>query len=162
MKENPERIFQSAQWLRDERYEAVLRATHTIAFEFDPLTGRQETSPFISEYIAGNYDGRMLSDVMVEDGVIYPDDLETSLRFREKVMHGGAGEMTLRLLTPSGDYRWYRMSLTPCPSNGHCIYVGILTDVDEETRQKETLRYRAEYDPVSGIFNKSTFFDATQ
>ena len=52
---------------------------HTIAYEFNPETGEEIVSPFIHQYLAGNYDGRLLSQVMVEDQVIHPDDLKKSL-----------------------------------------------------------------------------------
>lgn len=150
------------QWLIDERYQTVLRATHTIAFEYNPATGRQLVSPFINEYVAGNYDGRLLSNVMLEDGVIHPHDISLSLDFREKVKNGTAHEMTLRLLTPDHSYRWFTMCLCPFMEDGSLCYVGTLTDVDEEMRQKEELRYQAEYDSTTGIYNKQTFEARTQ
>ena len=76
------------KWLQDERYQTVLKATHTIAYEYDPHTNKEVVSPFISKFIAGNYDGRLLSDVMIEDNVIHPEDLELLLAFREKFIKG--------------------------------------------------------------------------
>lgn len=145
-----------------EFYETVLNITRTIAFTYDLLTGEQEVFPAIENYIAGNYDGRLLSNVMLEDHVIYPDDIEKALEFRDKIQQGGSGKLTLRLLTPAGIYRWFEMILTPCIRNKREIYAGVYIDVDEETRQREILRYRAEFDPVSGIYNKTTFFEKTQ
>lgn len=150
------------KWLEDERYLTVLRATHTVAFEYDPKTRIQYTSPFIHEYVAGNYDGRLLSEVMLQDGVIHPDDIELSLQFRNNVESGKTGKMTLRLKTPKGDYRWFEMILCSCNMEGESLYVGVLRDVDSEVRQSELLRYRAEYDSISGIYNKHTFFDVTK
>lgn len=148
-------------WLDDPRCQTVLKATSTIAFEFNVKTKKQRLSPFIGKYLAGNYDGRMLSDVMLEDGIIYPDDLKASLQFKEFVIGGQSGELNLRLLTPTGQYRWFRLLLTSCFEIEDGNFIGLLTDIDAETRQRELLRYRAEYDPVSGIFNKTTFFETT-
>lgn len=159
MRQNKENNF---KWLMDERYQTVLKTTKTVAFEYNPATGRQVSSPFISEYICGNYDGRMLSDIMLEDHIIYPDDIFLSLEFREKVKSGAAQEMTLRLLTPDNTYRWFTMRLCPFMDDGSLCYVGTLTDVDAETRQKEALRYQAEYDSTTGIYNKQTFESRTE
>lgn len=150
-----------ARWLENRRYQTVLRATHTIAFEYNIETKNQYVSSAIHEVLAGNYDGRMLSNVMLEDGVIHPEDVANALQFREQVKRGEVGEMTLRLKTVSGGYKWYRMSLVVCEDDPR-VYVGVLADVDEEKRQRDLLRYRAEFDPISGIFNKETFFQKTQ
>lgn len=149
------------KWLRDERYQTVLKATHTVAYEYDPVSCEQFVSPFISKYIAGNYNGRLLSNVMIEDNVIHPEDLETALAFREKVYHGTASTMTLRLRTPAGPYRWFRMCLCPYQDHDSFSYLGTITDIDNEIRQQEALRYRAEYDLTTGIYNKVTFYTVT-
>lgn len=150
------------QWLMDERYQMVLRATNTIAFEYDLKTEEEWHSPFVGEYIAGHYNGRKLSQVMLEDEVIHPEDRPLSLQFLARARKGENGEMTLRLLVPSGGYHWFRMLLTPYGSEAHRRLVGVLYDVDAETRQRNILRYQAEYDPVSGIYNKETFYERTK
>lgn len=150
------------RWLNDERYQTVLKATRTIAFEYNPVTLEQTVSPFISEYIAGNYDSRLLSQVMLEDNIIHPEDIQLSLEFREKVGAGAANEMTLRLRTPEGPYHWFKMCLCAFPDKAPNFYVGTITDVDKEMRQTEALRYRAEYDTTTGIYNKTTFYSVTK
>lgn len=150
------------KWLNDERYQTVLKATRTIAFEYNPVTLEQTVSPFISEYIAGNYDSRLLSQVMLEDDIIHPEDIQLSLDFREKVGAGAANEMTLRLRTPEGPYHWFKMCLCAFPDKAPNFYVGTITDVDKEMRQTEALRYRAEYDTTTGIYNKTTFYSVTK
>lgn len=150
------------RWLNDERYQTVLKATRTIAFEYNPVTLEQTVSPFINEYIAGNYDRRLLSQVMLEDDIIHPEDIQLSLDFREKVGAGAANEMTLRLRTPEGPYHWFKMCLCAFPDKAPNFYVGTITDVDKEMRQTEALRYRAEYDMTTGIYNKTTFYSVTK
>lgn len=153
---------QKYDWLHDQRYQTVLKSTHTIAYEYNPATREQAVSPFISEFIAGNYDGRLLSYVMVEDNIIHPDDLSKSLHFREEVANGTAKEMTLRLRTPEGHYRWFKMCICPYMDENTLYYLGTITDVDKEVRHREALRYRADYDIITGIHNRSAFFSATE
>lgn len=150
------------RWLNNERYQTVLKATRTIAFEYNPVTLEQTVSPFINEYIAGNYDSRLLSQVMLEDDIIHPEDIQLSLDFREKVGAGAANEMTLRLRTPEGPYHWFKMCLCAFPDRAPNFYIGTITDVDKEMRQTEALRYRAEYDTTTGIYNKTTFYSVTK
>lgn len=149
-------------WLEDSSYQTILRETHMIAFEFNARQREQRVSPFISEYISGNYDGRLLSDVMLEDNVIHPKDVEKALRFREQVLAGQFGEMLLRLMTPGGEYRWFRIVITCQKSSENSQgCVGVLEDVDVQMQYWELLRRRAEIDPVSGIYNRETFFEQT-
>lgn len=153
----------SENWLDDSSYQSILRETHMVAFEFDAVTGEQRVSPHIQEFIAGNYDGRLLSDVMLEDGIIYPDDIGKSLVFREQVTAGHFGEMTLRLRTPRGDYRWFRMVMTNKKYGENSnVYVGVLADVDVHMQYQEILRHRAEIDTVSGLYNRETFLEQTE
>lgn len=151
------------KWLDDTSYQAILKATRMIAFEYDVEKKVQRVSPFIGEYIAGNYDGRLLSDVMVEDGVIYPDDVEKSLNFKKEAVEGNIGETVLRLMTPSGNYRWFRLILTNHKKPDGCqMTVGVIEDIHIQMQYQELLRHRAEIDSVSGIYNKDTFFEQTQ
>lgn len=150
-------------WLDDSSYQAILRETHMIAFEFDTVTRKQRVSPYIEKYISGNYDGRLLSDVMLEDNVIHPDDIVKSLAFREQVAAGQLGEMVIRLMTPDGEYRWFRMIMTfPKFGRKAQTLVGVLEDVNPQMQYQELLRRRAEIDPISGLWNRETFFERTQ
>lgn len=153
---------EEGKWLLDKRYQTVLKAIHTIAYEYNPVTKEQTVSPFINEYIAGNYDGRLLSHVMVEDNVIHPEDLSKAVAFRDQLNNASSAEMTLRLRTPCGSFRWFKMCLCPYSGNDSFYYLGTITDVDKEIRYTETLRYRAEYDLTTGIYNKTTFYNATE
>ncbi len=72
MDKNETHCDETYDWLLDRRHQTVLKTMHTIAYEFNPETGEEIVSPFIHQYLAGNYDGRLLSQVMVEDQVIHP------------------------------------------------------------------------------------------
>lgn len=162
MDKNETLLYETNDWLQDRRHQTVLKTMHTIAYEFNPETGEEIVSPFINQYLAGNYDGRLLSHVMVEDQVIHPDDLKKSLDFREAVKKGDADEISIRLRTPEGPYHWFKMKISPYEaSDGSIRYIGTFTNIDNEIHQQEALRYRAEYDLVTGIYNKVTFYTVT-
>ena len=139
-------------WLEESSCQAILRETHVIAFGFHGEQRKLRVSSFINEYVSGNYDGRHIFDVMLEDNVIHPKDMEKTLRFRERVIAGQSGEIMLRLMTPGGKYRWFRV-IVSCQKSGqdYSNYVGILEDAEVLMQYQELLRYRAEIDPVSGI-----------
>lgn len=147
-------------WLADECSQMAMRSIRAVAFQYDLKSHTQYVSPFIKDYIAGNFDDRMLLTVMIDDGVIYLDDIFKALQFREQIVAGGAGSITLRLKTPTGDYHWFSMTVSKSIMNGFLI--GTIVDVDIDVRNTQLLRYRAEYDAVSSIYNKAAFFIMTQ
>lgn len=115
------------------------------------------------DLLAGDYNGRLLSQTMLEDGVIHPSDVEKAIAFRELVIQKKAREMVLRLKTPEGEYRWFRMVMT-CQSirdqKPQCV--GLLLDVDERMQYQEELHRQAEYDPVSGVYHRANFLKRVQ
>lgn len=125
----------SALWIQDKKLESVLRSLRAIVFEFHAKTGKQFASSFISDYLKGNYDGRPLSVVMLEDNVIHPDDINLSLEFRECCRRGETGDMILRLLTIEDEYHWHKMIMTYCPLFGEDVYVGFIMDIHKDVTE---------------------------
>lgn len=149
--------------LNDGVYQVILKASRAIAFIFDLGQKKEFVSPHIGELLAGNYNGRLLSQTMLEDGVIHPSDVEKAIAFRELVLQKKAREMVLRLKTPEGEFRWFRMVMT-CQTKTveKLLCVGLLLDVDERMQYQEELRRQAEYDPVSGVYHRMNFLSRVQ
>lgn len=154
------------EWTENTQYQTILRLTRTIAFEFNPSTGEHFVSPFISEMLAGNYDERQLSKVMLEDGVLHPDDISKMTVFRDNILAGHCGNdtMLMRLKTLNGEYKWYRMEI--CISTdegfGYPVVVGTISDVDEETKLRKKQQWQALYDETTDIYNKRAFYAGTE
>lgn len=153
---------EGAPWMCDERLMPVLRASRIFLFEYDLRKGTARYSPLLPEMLAGNYDGRALSAVMLEDGVVHSKDVGAATALRDQVRSGLPSEVTLRLMDKTGGYRWFRLQTVLCGSTHPNLIVGCLQDVDEDMRRRELLRYNAEFDPVCGVFNKASFYRATQ
>lgn len=153
-------------WLENQQYQTILQQTHTIAFEFNIHTGEHFVSPFISEVLAGNYDSRQLSRVMLEDGVLCPEDTPQMVAFRDRILAGKCGNETIlmRLKVLAGEFRWYRMSICISAAEGDVasMVVGTLTDANEEICLRERLRKLAQQDEITGIYNKTAFFEETK
>lgn len=144
--------------LDDGAYQKILKASRAVAFMYDSEQQKEVVSPHIGELLMGNYDGRLLSQTMLEDGVIHPADVEKSKAFRELVMHKKAREMVLRLKTPENEYHWFRMVMTcQIKTDGTQLCIGLLLDIDERMQYQEELRLQAEFDQVSGVYHRVNF-----
>lgn len=133
-----------------------------IIFEYDRHTKIEKATPDISNYIAGNYDGRLLSQVMLEDDVIHPNDVKKSLWLRNEIHEGRDGEINIRLKTPLGTYKWFRMTLAESPNPDSDRLIGMFRDIDKEIQLQKNLYYSATVDLTSCIYNKQAFYEATE
>lgn len=153
-------VGEQGHCLDEETYQAILKAGRVIAFSYDSGQKTECFTPYIGELLAGRYDGRLLSQTMLEDSVIHPADVEKAKRFREEAMQKEGHEMVLRLKTPEGEYRWFRMVMAhQIKPDGRLLNIGMLADIDERMTYQEELRRQAEYDPVSGIYHRMAFLN---
>lgn len=145
-------------WLDGSLYERILKDVRIITFEYNVTTGIERISPFIGECLSGSYDGRLLSEVMLEDGVLWPDDLDAALAFREQVKEGRPGEISIRLKTLDEGYKWFLIKLIWCRYDTE-IMAGVIINIDSQMQCQENLRSQVERDPVSLVYQRGTFFE---
>lgn len=142
------------------RYKTVLDHTNTMVFEWHD-TQATYTSPRIPAYLSGSYNGRRLFDIWQEDKVLYPGDTATFEKFlHEMSTEALSGETVVRLRRRSGSFTWCKVNYTCLEDgNGELRRIGTISDVDAATRAEQTLRFRAEYDSLTGSYNMQTFFE---
>lgn len=152
------------QRLDDERYRTIIEQTDTLVFEWRMEDERRYISPEMPRRFAGNYDGRDIMHVWRDDGVIHPDDLPKLERFLSEARSRRHTEMTARFKKVGGDYVWCKAALTCLrgPDGKPKRYIGTLNDVDSATRSILALKYRAEYDLLTDIYNMHTFYAQTE
>ncbi len=149
--------------LDDERYRAIVEQTDTLVFEWNTETGERYIAPALMRRFAGVYDEREILRVWVEDGVLHGEDLPLLNDFINGVRTRNYTEMTARFRTRENSFIWCKAALT-------CLYdtagrpqryIGTLNDVDDATRSVLALKYRAEFDLLTGIYNMHTFHAQT-
>ena len=147
--------------LDDLRHKAVLDHIKTMIFEWSESDAPAYMSPRISQFLSGNYDGRMVFTVWREDKVISPADMPLFVEFLSAVADGQkTADMTVRLKRRDGHYSWCHVSFSVLPDPDHGTrYIGTINDVDEATRNLEVLRFRAEYDSLTGSCNRTSFLE---
>ena len=152
-------VLLERQRFADERYRIILEQTDTLVFEWIPDTGERFLPADFSRRFAGKYDGRDLVRVWLDDEVIHPADIEQLEAFLRDIREKNHTEMTVRLRTAEGRYLWCRVAMSCVRAeDGRALrYIGTLNDVDAATRSVLALKYRAEYDPLTGAYNMQSF-----
>ncbi|MBQ4567831.1 MAG: EAL domain-containing protein [Desulfovibrio sp.] len=129
---------------------------------FEWYAGSQaQLSHHIADVLSGNYDHRHPFDVWRQDKVIHSDDLPVfDACIRGLDAGHKSGEMTIRLHQRSGMAIWYRIIWTrQDDTEGKAHYMAIVSNVDEAQKALYTLRFRAEFDPLTGAYNMPTFLE---
>lgn len=153
--------FLEKQRFADERYKTIVEQTNTLVFEWIVDTKERYISPEIPKRFAGNYDNRDIVQTWCDDQVIHPDDMILFEQFLQGIKKQNHVEMVARYKKRDGSYAWNRVTLS-------CLYdrdgkphryIGTINDVDSATRSVQTLKYRAEYDVLTGIYNMQAFYD---
>lgn len=154
------KLLQQKQY-DDERYRIIVEQTGTLVVEWNCVNGNHYYSLELQEELCGNYDGRDLFLIWIQDEVIHPDDLndldQISLQMREGKC---TPAVTIRLKNRDQNYRWYKLVLSSLlDENGvNFRVIGTINDVDEVVKYENTLKYRAEYDALTGIYNVEAFY----
>ena len=153
-------ILLERQRLDDERYRTIVEQTDTLVFEWNLETDTRYISPEIGARFAGNYDHRDLMHVWREDLVIHPDDLPLLTAFLKDSRTQRYTEMTARFRKRDGVYIWCKAALTCLRDDkgNPKRYIGTLNDVDSATRSVLALKYRAEFDLLTDLYNMHTFY----
>ena len=154
-------IVLEQQRLDDERYRTIIEQTDTLVFEWWVDKATSYISPDIEQRFAGVYDDRNILTVWRNDNVIYPDDVPQLDLLEKRVQEGKAhAEMTVRLYKRTGLCIWCRVAIT-CLHNaqGNAVrYIGTVNDVHKATESMQELRFRAEYDVLTKLYNMSAFY----
>lgn len=152
--------YQEKLRLSGELYSTVVAQIKTIVFEYNYL---EETS-YVSPLMADKFGISNISDLdFTKDdktrSIIYPDDIDI-YRMLFVNREDNYREVTCRFVDVNGNVLWYKVSIQIITdSDGRRLRaIGTLKDVDEATRSYEELKYRADYDMLTGLPNSNRFF----
>lgn len=150
--------------LSNMRYRTVLRQTDTIEFEYDAVTKHSYISPVLWERYEAELPKPGIQRDIVDLLYVHPEDMEEVRRSVERCRQEKPEKCDLqcRILEKTGNYVWCRFILDLFRDEDGRItrILGTLHNVDRETRAYQELRYKAERDSLTGIWNQDTFFKA--
>ncbi len=91
---------------------------------------------------------------VVDSGMVYPDDLDTFLRFDQNLKNGVVEPVEVRFVQPSGNFRYYRITYkTMYNQNGKPTFsIGKTYDIDKQKR----LEVLSKTDLLTNCLNKIT------
>lgn len=102
---------------------------------------------------------------------IYKDDLSSLIAcFQESIRDDIPVKCTIRLVQNDGNLIWVSVNASKFKiTDGHPIYHAVFTDMSEEKQAQQAMRetmvqlkYRAERDLLTGVYNRETFYKKTE
>ena len=165
------RILQAKQ-SESDRYRLLRELSSTITCDYDVLTDEHFVSENISTYFPGDYSvNSNIFSLFVKYGVLHPRYSErlqrhTSEVFAHKLPDADGvvrASITLPLFTVKGVWEYFKIrTVLIRDDDGRDTHIITLLDnVDSDVRAQLELKRRAEYDELTGIYNKRTFLNRT-
>lgn len=151
--------YLALQGEEENKYRNVLLSTGTIVCEVDWANRLFSYDFLASERLSGKYDERPLWEIFDTDGVSSAADAEHLRDIITSVAENPenrSAQFDITLLCADGHKRWYRATITRGSGFNRKLYI-TLNDVNEEVISNIELRRIAEYDTVTGLFNRSGF-----
>lgn len=142
-----------------ERHQVILDQTTDTIFEWDIL---QDTLSFSANWKKRfGYDAinMQISQKIPLSKNIHPDDMPAFVKLMKDTAAGVPySETEFRIRNLTGRYDWSRIRATAQYDTDGCPIkaIGVIVDIDEEKKQKQELMQQAQYDVLTGIYNKAT------
>lgn len=161
--ERAQREYRRIQNSEELRYREVLRATGTTVFVYDVESKLYQKDQEVEQITDAVLDGYALGETLMKGGFAREEDIQTIKDELKNVIDGNVEVATsrLKIKTKSGSKRWFEVlikkienvqSLTP-------KVLILVNDIDEQVKKDEELIARAERDELTGLYNRTTFFE---
>ncbi|MBQ9766542.1 MAG: GGDEF domain-containing protein [Lachnospiraceae bacterium] len=130
----------------------------SLFVSYDCESGRFRYSPPFTEQFAARFDTRPLWQIMEEDGMSSKEIAEQFHAILNEISIADIPKAQFEeyFIRNTGNVgKWYRVGFI-ASAPGAAITV-TFTDIDEEVQANERLRQRAEYDELTGLYNRNAF-----
>lgn len=140
-----------------ERHKIIMDQSEDIIWEWDIANDCMDISNNWQKKFGYEPIIEHVSDALSTSSIIHPDDIPRYRQVLRKVHQGKTfSKVEVRFLKQNGDYIWCNVkSTTQFDANGKPIRViGVITDIDEERKQREELLDQAQRDTLTSLYNK--------
>lgn len=143
--------------VNEQRFRLALAQTDSTIFDYDIATKVMIHADKSAEKYGLSYETPNVPECLAENGVVHPDCAQDFLEMYRRIR---AGEPTascvIRARTGGDRYVWQKITLTTIyDQDGTAVRaVGILEDIDEQTRREARLLEQSQCDPLTGLYNK--------
>lgn len=150
----------------EERYRDILESTQTVVLEYSVETGRFFYDSAIHSTFRGSFEGKDFFAALKADRIATPEDAE----MLEGLFRAGLNDKfkprltrDVLLKTVSGANHYFRIQMLFKRSGSGTPNRVLITinDVNEQVLSQQELQYLAEYDKLTGIYNRNAFAKLT-
>ena len=145
---------------RDERYRAIVEMNDNIVFEYDILKDDVAFSKNFNTKFSFRPKTFKFYDSFLNKCKIHPDDRANYDKFiNTAFLDKETAQAEFRFKTLFDDYVWFiiRCTLLFDKEKLPTKMIGIMVDIDSAKKFERNLIKRAEFDGLTGLFNRETF-----
>lgn len=147
--------------ISDSRYEIIVRQTGAAVFEWNRESNTVFASDTLPKTFKENFVAQRNLRAALPKDSIHPKDAAQCEFFLECIEKGQPqAEVSLRMRNDDDEFVWYKISVTGMFDEDGTPerVVGTVMDVNESKSNYEILKYRAEYDSLTGAPNIDKFY----
>jgi diguanylate cyclase (GGDEF)-like protein/PAS domain S-box-containing protein len=148
--------------LERERYNIVVEQLNDIIFDFDLTDKKMLSSSKFEEKFGWNLNIQKYNKNFFNEFKIHPEDktLLNKIFDDMKAFNRQSIIKQIRLMKKNGEYLWCEMKLNYIQRNGKIVRViGKISDIDHIVKEFSLLKLKSEYDQLTELYNKTTFYD---
>lgn len=148
--------------LERERYNIVVEQLNDIIFDFDITEKKMLSSSKFEEKFGWNLNVQKYNKNFFNEFKIHPEDktLLNKIFDDMKAFNKQSIIKQIRLMKKNGEYLWCEMKLNYIQRNGKIVRViGKISDIDHIVKEFSLLKLKSEYDQLTELYNKTTFYD---
>lgn len=154
-----EKMLSQKLQLEQERYRIITEQFNDVFFEYNFENDTIYTSTKWEEVFGYPLPHKNVVSMILSDKIVYDDD---KMVFSEIIDHARNGilnsEFRIRLFKRGAGYIWTSVNMTViCDEIGYPVKaIGKIADIDLQMRERESLISRAQRDPFTKLYNKTT------
>jgi diguanylate cyclase (GGDEF)-like protein len=158
------RANEQAFQLSQERLEGILASLEDVVWSIAPQTSKLLYLNTATEKVYGRPISDFIENPNLWQEVIHPEDQERVDRANQNLYSTGRQDIEYRILWPNGKIHWIRVrARLVADACGNPLRInGITTEISEQRRIQEKLRYDALYDGLTGLANRTLLMDRVE